>query len=62
MSDWPLMEQNNEVDLAVDVCEQATKIKAPTLSIAGTYDQIVPPFNTHELTEFIPTGESAEIS
>ena len=35
MSDWPLIEQNIRVDLAVDVREQAKKIKAPTLSIAG---------------------------
>ena len=43
MSDWPLIEQNIRVDLAVDVREQAKKIKAPTLSITGKYDQIVPP-------------------
>jgi pimeloyl-ACP methyl ester carboxylesterase len=43
MSDWPLIEQNIKVDLAVDVREQAKKIKAPTLSITAKYDQIVPP-------------------
>ncbi len=43
MSDWPLIEQNIRVDLAVDVREQARKVKAPTLSITGKYDQIVPP-------------------
>src|SRR6266436_9295490 len=37
MSDWPLIEQNIKVDLAVDVREQAKKIKAPTLSITGKY-------------------------
>jgi 3-oxoadipate enol-lactonase len=33
MGDWPLIEQNIKVDLAVDVREQAKKIKASTLSI-----------------------------
>jgi len=61
MSDWPLIEQNIRVDLAVDVREQAKKIKAPTLSITGKYDQIVPPFYTHELTDLIPTTKRGEI-
>ncbi len=61
MSDWPLIEQNIRVDLAVDVREQAKKVKAPTLSITGKYDQIVPPFYTQELADFIPTAERAEI-
>ena len=61
MSDWPLIEQNIRVDLAVDVREQAKKIKAPTLSIAGKYDQIVPPFYTQELADLIPTAKRAEI-
>ncbi len=61
MSDWPLIEQNIRVDLAVDVREQARKIKAPTLSITGKYDQIVPPFYTQELADLIPTAKRAEI-
>jgi 3-oxoadipate enol-lactonase len=61
MSDWPLIEQNIRVDLAVDVREQAKKIKAPTLSITGKYDQIVPPFYTQELADFIPAAKRAEI-
>jgi 3-oxoadipate enol-lactonase len=61
MSDWPLIEQNIKVDLAVDVREQAKKIKAPTLSIAGKDDQIVPSFYTQELTDLIPTAKMAEI-
>ena len=61
MSDWPLIEQNIRVDLAVDVREQARKIKAPTLSITGKYDQIVPPFYTQELADLIPTAKGAEI-
>ncbi len=61
MSDWPLIEQNIRVDLAVDVREQAKKIKAPTLSITGKYDQIVPPFYTHELADLIPSAKRAEI-
>ena len=61
MSNWPLIEQNIRVDLAVDVREQAKKIKAPTLSITGKYDQIVPPFYTQELADLIPTAKSAEI-
>jgi 3-oxoadipate enol-lactonase len=61
MSDWPLIEQNIRVDLAVDVREQAKKIKAPTLSITGKYDQIVPPFYTQELADLIPTAKKAEI-
>ena len=61
MSDWPLIEQNIRVDLAVDVREQAKKIKAPTLSITGKYDQIVPPFYTQELANLIPTAKRAEI-
>src|SRR5260370_3218658 len=43
MSDWPLIEQNIRVDLAVDVREQAKKIKPPPLSSTVKYDQIVPP-------------------
>jgi pimeloyl-ACP methyl ester carboxylesterase len=39
----------------VDVREQAKKIKAPTLSITGKYDQIVPPYYTQELADLIPT-------
>jgi len=61
MSDWPLIEQNIRVDLAVDVREQAKKIKAPTLSITGEYDQIVPTFYTHELADLIPNAKRAEI-
>jgi pimeloyl-ACP methyl ester carboxylesterase len=61
MSDWPLIEQNIRVDLGVDVREQASKIKAPTLSITGKYDQIVPPFYTQELADLIPTATRAEI-
>jgi len=60
-SDWPLIEQNIRVDLAVDVREQAKKIKAPTLSITGKYDQIVPPFYTQELADLISTAKSVEI-
>ena len=61
MSDWPLIEQNIRVDLAVDVREQAQKIKAPTLSIAGKYDQIVPTFYTQELADLILTAQRDEI-
>ena len=61
MNDWPLIEQNIRVDLAVDVREQAKKIKAPTLSITGKYDQIVPPFYTQELADLITTAKRAEI-
>jgi len=61
MSDWPLIEQNIRVDLAVDVRQQARKIKAPTLSITGKYDQIVPPFYSQELADLIPTAQRAEI-
>ena len=61
MSDWPLIEQNIRVDLAVDVRERAKKIKAPTLSITGKYDQIVTPFYTQELADLIPTAKRAEI-
>ena len=61
MSDWPLIEQNIKVDLAVDVREQAKKIKPPTLSITAKYDQIVPPFYTQELADLIPRSKRAEI-
>src|ERR1700730_3952093 len=36
-------------------------IKAPTLSIAGKYDQIVPTFYTQELADLILTPQRAEI-
>jgi 3-oxoadipate enol-lactonase len=61
MSDWPLIEQNIRVDLAVDVREQARKIKAPTLSIAAKYDQNVPAFYTRELTDSIAGAKNTEI-
>lgn len=61
MSDWPLIQQNIRVDLAVDVREQARKIKAPTLSITGKYDEIVPPFYSQELADLIPSTKRAEI-
>jgi 3-oxoadipate enol-lactonase len=61
MSDWPQIEQNIRVDLAVDVREQAKKVKAPTLSIAGKYDQIVPPPYTQDLEDLILTAKRAEI-
>lgn len=61
MSDWPLIEQNIRVDLDVDVREQARKIMAPTLSITGKYDQIVPPFYTQQLADLIPAAKTAEI-
>jgi pimeloyl-ACP methyl ester carboxylesterase len=61
MSDWPLIEQNIRVDLALDVREQAMKIKAPTLSITGKYDQIVPPLYSQELADLIPAAQRAEI-
>ena len=61
MSDWPLIEQNMRVDLALDVREQAKKIKAATLSITGKYDQIVPPIYTQELADLIPSAKRVEI-
>jgi 3-oxoadipate enol-lactonase len=61
MSDWPLIELNIRVDLAVDVREQARKIKAPTLSITRKYDQVVPPFYTQALADSIPAAKTAEI-
>ena len=61
MSDWSLIEQNIRVDLTVNVREQAKKIKAPTLSITGKYDQIVPTFYTHELADLIPSAKRVEI-
>src|ERR1700730_12379950 len=61
MSDWPLIEQNIRVDLAVDGREQAKKVKAPTLSIAGKYDQIVPPSYTQDLADLILPAKRAEI-
>ena len=61
MSDWPLIELNIRVDLAVDVREQARKIKAPTLSVSGKYDQIVPPVYTRELADLAPTAKRAEM-
>jgi 3-oxoadipate enol-lactonase len=42
--------------------QQAKKIKAPTLSITGKYDQIVPPSYIQELADSIPTANRAEIS
>jgi 3-oxoadipate enol-lactonase len=60
MSDWPQIEQNIRVDLAVDVREQAKKVKAPTLSIAGKYDQIVPPSYTQDLADLILSAKRAE--
>ena len=45
----------------MDVREQAKKVEAPTLSITGKYDQIVPPFYTQELANLIPTAKRAEI-
>ena len=38
-----------------------TSIKAPTLSITGKYDQIVPTFYTQELADLIPSAKRAEI-
>ena len=61
ISDWSLIEQNIRVDLALDVREQAKKIKASTLSITGKYDQIVPPFYTQELADLIPSAKRVEI-
>ena len=61
ISNWPLIEQNVKVDLAVDVREQAKNIKAPTLSITAKYDQIVPTFYTQELADLIPRSKRAEI-
>ena len=61
MSNWPLIEQNIIVDLGVDVRAQARKIKVPTLSIIGKYDQIVPPFYTLELADLIPNIKRVEI-
>ena len=61
MSDWPQIEQNIRVDLAVDVREQARKIKVPTLSITGKYDQIVPPFYTQESADLIFNAKRVEI-
>jgi len=62
MSDWPLIEQNIRVDLALDVREQAKKIKAPTLSISGKYDQIVPTFYSQEMADLIHTAKRTEIA
>ena len=61
-SDWPLIEQNIRADLALNVQDQAKKIKAPTLSITGKYDQIVPPVYTQELAALIPTAKRTEIA
>jgi hypothetical protein len=43
MSDWPLIEENILVDLAVDVRTQAKKIKAPTFAITGNTTRLCRP-------------------
>jgi pimeloyl-ACP methyl ester carboxylesterase len=39
----------------------AKKIKAPTLSTTGKYDQIVPPLYSQELADSIPTAKRTTI-
>ncbi len=45
----------------MDVREQAKSIKAPTLMITATHDQIVPPNYSQELAGMIPGASSMEL-
>jgi hypothetical protein len=59
-SDWPLIDQNIKVDRAVDMREQAKKIKARTLSNSGKYEHIVPSSYTQDLADFIHCNEGRD--
>jgi 3-oxoadipate enol-lactonase len=60
--DWPLIEQALAIDLSTDVREQAKRIKAATLLVSATHDQIVPPVYSADLAHLIPHATKAEIS
>ncbi len=60
-NDWEGMLRQIELDLIVDVTEQARRITQPTLVIGCTYDHMVPIQHAQALAALIPTATYAQM-
>lgn len=60
-ADWDGMARQVELDLTIDVREDATRITAPTLVIGCTHDHMVPPSHAKALTQTIAGARYAEL-
>lgn len=59
--DWHGMGRQVELDLSIDVRDQARRIAKPTLVIGCTYDQMVPAYHARELAGLIVGALYAEM-
>lgn len=59
--DWPGMRRQIDLDLTVDVRDQAQCVNVPTLIIGCEHDQMVPAAHARELAALIPTARYAEM-
>ncbi|CAH2904168.1 MAG: hypothetical protein PCALPYG88_7240 [uncultured Paraburkholderia sp.] len=58
---WEGMARQVELDLTIDVVEQARKIAKPVLVIGCTHDHMVPAAHARQLAELIPHARYAEM-
>jgi 3-oxoadipate enol-lactonase len=60
-ANWEGMARQVELDLTIDVREDAVRITAPTLVIGCTHDHMVPPSHAKALTATIPEARYSEL-
>jgi pimeloyl-ACP methyl ester carboxylesterase len=60
-SNWEGMARQVDLDLTIDIRDQARKITQPALVIGCKQDQMVPPAHARELAELIPHSIYAEM-
>jgi 3-oxoadipate enol-lactonase len=60
-NDWSGMARHVDLDLRVDVREDAARISAPALVVGCRFDAMVPPSHARELANLIPGARYAEI-
>jgi len=58
---WEGTRRQIDLDLAVDICDAATRVSAPTLVVGCRQDQMVPPAHARELAGLIPGAAYAEL-
>jgi len=60
-NNWEGMARQVELDLKIDVSDQAQRIEKPVLVIGCTYDHMVPPAHARQLAALIPGARYIEM-
>lgn len=60
-NDWEGLARQIDLDLGIDLREEAARVRAPALVIGCRQDQIVPPAQARGLAEAIPNARYAEL-